>query len=242
MPRNGLPYFPLDVDDYLEDEAVILMSAEAEGCYIRLLCRSWKSKTPGVIKAALVGELCGLHRIAEPARERVLGELARAFVVTDESWTQRRMVAEWRRAHTLYESRKRGARNTNSRNDVTRSPHAERTLSAPLSARSPRVGVGVGVENLSQNTSAGAPENPAAPPPLISLPLRDGTAFHVTPAMVATWDRVFPDVAVMQTLREMFSWLEANPSRRKTRAGAKRFVTAWLLREQNNPPRFQKGH
>jgi uncharacterized protein YdaU (DUF1376 family) len=145
MARNGLPYMPLDVDDYLEDEAVIGMSAEAEGCYIRLLCRSWKSKEPGVIPAVLVHELSGLHRVGETERERVLGELSAAFNVSESAWTQKRMQVEWKRANELYKAKKRGALMTNQAKEITRSPHAERTLTATLSERTPGVGLGVGV-------------------------------------------------------------------------------------------------
>jgi len=145
MARNGLPYMPLDVDDYLEDEAVIGMSAEAEGCYIRLLCRSWKSKEPGVIPSGLVHELSGLHRVGETERERVLGELSAAFNVSESAWTQKRMQVEWKRANELYKAKKRGALMTNQAKEITRSPHAERALTATLSARTPGVGVGVGV-------------------------------------------------------------------------------------------------
>lgn len=167
MGRNGLPYFPLDVDDYLEDEAVVLMSAEAEGCYIRLLCRSWKSKTPGRIPLALIPELCGLHRVPDSHRDRVLKEIERAFTVTPDGWTQRRMTVEYRRAESLYESRKRGAGKTNAGNNVTRSPRAERTLSGPVSARSPGVGVGVGVDSDSERLltlNPILPARPATPP------------------------------------------------------------------------------
>ena len=252
MPRNGLPYFPLDVDDYLEDEAVVAMSAEAEGCYIRLLCRSWKSKTPGVINAAIVGELCGIHRVPEIDRERVLSEVSRAFVVDDARWTQRRMMIEFRRAEDIYDARKRGARKTNAGKDIARSPRAERALTDPVSGRSPRVGVGVGVvlpskpesylgshvsrkpDSIPTPARTAVPAS-AAPPPVIELPLRDGTLFPVHQHQVERWQRTFPDVAILATLREMVAWLDANPTRRKTRRGAARFVIGWLMREQNRP-------
>jgi len=74
-----------------------------------------------------------------------------------------------------------------------------------------------------------------APVPVIELPLRDGTLFPVYPHQIARWVRTFPDVLVLDTLREMAAWLDANPGRRKTRRGCPRFVTGWLLREQDTP-------
>ena len=37
----------------------------------------------------------------------------------------------------------------------------------------------------------------------------------------------------MQQFREMKKWCEDNPSKRKTKAGIKRFVNSWLAREQD---------
>jgi uncharacterized protein YdaU (DUF1376 family) len=247
------------VDDYLEDEAVMLMSAEAEGCYIRLLCKSWKSKTPGVIKADLVPVMCGLYRVPEIDRERVLGELSRAFDI-DNSWTQKRMVQEWSRANNIYKGRKLGARKTNDSKHV----HAERALSVrlacaerPLSVRSPRVGVGVGVGESQVKESVGrselvgnrestpvaaAPASAPGSPPVVLIPLRGGTEFPVTLDHVKRWEVTFPGVIVTETLREMAAWAEANPERRKTRKGALRFITGWLMREQDKHDRSQNGH
>lgn len=66
----------------------------------------------------------------------------------------------------------------------------------------------------------------------ISLPLRDGREFPVSAKLVAEFDPLYPAVDVPQTLREMRGWLIGNPSRRKTRRGIMRFITAWLQGEQ----------
>jgi len=97
MPANRLPYFPFHVDDYLSDGAVMRMSAEAEGCYIRLLCRSWKSETPGVVPDDLVSEMGALHRVEDP--EKVKRQLSVAFDTESAPgyWIQKRMVVEYRK-------------------------------------------------------------------------------------------------------------------------------------------------
>lgn len=70
-------------------------------------------------------------------------------------------------------------------------------------------------------------------PPVISLPLNDGTFFDVSENDRAKWSQLYPSVDVMQQLRNMSGWCDANPAKRKTRGGIKRFITAWLAREQD---------
>lgn len=70
-------------------------------------------------------------------------------------------------------------------------------------------------------------------PPVISLPLNDGTFFNVSENDRAKWSQLYPNVDVLQQLRNMAGWCDANPSKRKTRNGIKRFITSWLAREQD---------
>lgn len=70
-------------------------------------------------------------------------------------------------------------------------------------------------------------------PPVISLPLNDGTFFNVSENDRTKWSQLYPNVDVLQQLRNMAGWCDANPTKRKTRGGIKRFITAWLAREQD---------
>lgn len=70
-------------------------------------------------------------------------------------------------------------------------------------------------------------------PPVISLPLNDGTFYDVSENDRAKWSQLYPNVDVLQQLRNMAGWCDANPTKRKTRGGIKRFITAWLAREQD---------
>lgn len=70
-------------------------------------------------------------------------------------------------------------------------------------------------------------------PPVISLPLNDGTFFDVLENDRSKWSQLYPNVDVLQQLRNMAGWCDANPTKRKTRGGIKRFITAWLAREQD---------
>ncbi len=50
---------------------------------------------------------------------------------------------------------------------------------------------------------------------------------------VIAWQRAFPAVNVHQELMAMESWCDANPAKRKTKQGIKRFVNSWLTKAQN---------
>lgn len=70
-------------------------------------------------------------------------------------------------------------------------------------------------------------------PPVVSLPLNDGSEFGVCRAQVLEWEALYPAVDVEQQLRAMRGWLLSNPAKRKTRRGVARFVNGWLAREQD---------
>lgn len=70
-------------------------------------------------------------------------------------------------------------------------------------------------------------------PPVITLPLNDGSEFAVSQVQCTEWQGLYPAVDVLQQLRNMRGWLLSNPDRRKTKRGIKRFITGWLSREQD---------
>lgn len=74
---------------------------------------------------------------------------------------------------------------------------------------------------------------PPPDPPVFSLPLNDKSEWPILREQIGQWQELYPAVDVMQQLRNMRGWLEANPRRRKTRNGISRFVTGWLSREQD---------
>ena len=47
------------------------------------------------------------------------------------------------------------------------------------------------------------------------------------------WSKAYPAVDVFQELRAMESWLDANPTKRKTKRGIKSFIVRWLGKAQN---------
>lgn len=71
--------------------------------------------------------------------------------------------------------------------------------------------------------------------PVISLPLNDKTDYPITHSDINEWSVLYPAVNIMQELRKMRGWLDANPTRKKTQKGIRRFINSWLSREQDKP-------
>ena len=86
--------------------------------------------------------------------------------------------------------------------------------------------------------SCAEPETVSAPP-IISIILNDKTFFDVSPEDYNRWCELYPAVNVMQELRKMSSWSTDNPKRRKTKSGIRRFINAWLSKEQDKGGQYR---
>ena len=73
----------------------------------------------------------------------------------------------------------------------------------------------------------------ASTPPAIFLPLNDGTEYPVSEEQCQEWAGLYPAVDVIQQLRQMKGWLDANPAKRKTKRGVNAFIVRWLAKEQD---------
>ena len=55
----------------------------------------------------------------------------------------------------------------------------------------------------------------------------------ITQSYVLELAELYPAVDIMQELRAMKGWCDANPRKRKTAGGMKRFINAWISKVQN---------
>lgn len=67
---------------------------------------------------------------------------------------------------------------------------------------------------------------------IISFILKDNSEFKVTEDIYNEYKQLYPDINIMQELRSLKAWCISNPSKRKTRKGALRFINSWFLRRQ----------
>jgi hypothetical protein len=126
------------------------------------------------------------------------------------------------------------------------SANGRRLLAEPSPSPRPRIGVewsgleSIGVEGNGGDT-CGETAEPSSPPPTDDAPLLtypcDGrpTSWHLTPSQLAEWQALFPALCVLDECKAALAWIDANPAKRKTANGMKRFLASWLARSQNRP-------
>lgn len=102
----------------------------------------------------------------------------------------------------------------------------------PESESNPNLNPNLNPNPKEANASCAKPQS-GSTPPVICLPLNDGTEYLVSQEQCHEWAGLYPAVDVIQQLRNMRGWLIGNPDRRKTKRGILRFVTGWLSKEQD---------
>ena len=65
------------------------------------------------------------------------------------------------------------------------------------------------------------------------IPLLGGEEFEVRESFAAELTRLYPNVDIPATLRQMRGWCIGNPTKLKTPRGIKKFITGWCERDQN---------
>jgi hypothetical protein len=81
-------------------------------------------------------------------------------------------------------------------------------------------------EAISKETSVAQALHPTA------LPLREGQELKIPESLISEWAQTYPKVDVPATIKEMRAWCLSNPSRKKTKRGALRFINQWLRTAQ----------
>lgn len=74
---------------------------------------------------------------------------------------------------------------------------------------------------------------------MITIPLHDNTEFLITKPMINEWRGLYPNVDVLQVLRNIRGWNLVNTKKRKTKSGILKHINSWLAKEQNS---FRPDH
>lgn len=67
---------------------------------------------------------------------------------------------------------------------------------------------------------------------IIGIPLQNNDVFIAGKMDIHIWKKTYPNIDVLQELRQICAWNEANPSERKTRSQILRHINTWLAKEQ----------
>lgn len=87
-------------------------------------------------------------------------------------------------------------------------------------------------KNIAQSDKAAhVPTSPS----VLTITLNDHSEYPIYQDQVDEWAKLYPNVDILQELRKMKGWCNANPTKRKTKRGIMRFINSWLSREQDKP-------
>lgn len=64
--------------------------------------------------------------------------------------------------------------------------------------------------------------------------LKDGRYWEADPEDIIQWQRAYTDIDCFAEINAAACWCEANPSKRKTQRGVKKFLNSWLKRAQDS--------
>lgn len=67
---------------------------------------------------------------------------------------------------------------------------------------------------------------------ILSIPLKNQKEFVINPKLAEEWKMLYPGIDVLQTLRNIVGWNQANPSKRKTEQEILKHIHSWFAREQ----------
>lgn len=88
-------------------------------------------------------------------------------------------------------------------------------------------------ENTTQSADGPTSENDLGPV-CGQMILKSGEYYPVYESQITEWEKTYQALDVVYQLKAMKAWLEANPVKRKTKAGMPRFINAWLNRAMTN--------
>jgi uncharacterized protein YdaU (DUF1376 family) len=241
------------------------MTPEQRGYLFALLCEAWLSEPKGYIpmNRDMIWKMAGAD--SKEKFEASSGPVLELFEQAGERYWYRKLVDQDENIRQVSQSRsdagKSGARsrwqshnaedgkshntedgkshNTeDGKSHNTEDGKSHNTEDGKLIAD---LDVDTDIDTEKTNTSCAKPQSGSAPAPtrsalIIDLPLNDKTEHSVYEADVAEYGKLYPAVDISQQLRNMRGWLLSNPRNRKTRDGIKRFIAAWLQKEQNKAP------
>lgn len=65
------------------------------------------------------------------------------------------------------------------------------------------------------------------------IPMVGGEEFEVRQSFATELERLYPNVDIPATLKQMRGWCIGNPTKTKTPRGIRKFITGWCDRDQN---------
>lgn len=227
------PFMQLYVSDYLGDTRHL--SCEQHGAYLLLLMTMWNAG------GALPDDDAKLARIVclSVKKWRAIREDVLSFFDTENgALSHGRLSKELQKSESKSQSRaSAGAEGGRAKALKDKAAKVANATVLPQHLPDTRY------QKESEGSNEPSSPEPGKPAPVavVGLPTVSDGDFPIFEADVAEWSKAFPAVDVRQQLAVMRQWLVANPTKRKTKRGMKRFAVQWLDRRQNAGTAVQPG-
>lgn len=228
-----LPYVKWYQDDFLG--GVRGMKAAEVGVYTVLLMEMYARGEALNMSNDRLARLCGIDKRAFLDILEMLIEEGKIIRLNCGLWNERCENAFRSRTKMFEvnsEAGKKSAEKRNKNNGKIQRPFNDRSTTVQPSSEAQ-------IYNTSSVPSLVCSEPKNSPPSqpekkvAIELLATKNEVVKITFDEARQWQADFPAVDVPQQLREIRSWLGANPSRRKTARGMRRFIVTWLGKEQD---------
>ena len=261
--KDGVDYFPKNTDFYQDDKVRLLRARfGAKGMYLLdyLLCDlygkngyfiEWNEN-----KCFLVSDGAGCGCDSGFVKEFVIGCLQCSFFdkrvfnvfgVLTSSGIQRRYIRMFNSRDEIQIYEEYFLLDINNKKDVPKSVLDKLTFNSlkstenpdkstenpDKSTENPQSKVNKNKRNIKEINNICSEQDEPAREPAISLILNDKSLFPIYAEDIAFWTESFPAVNVSVELKKIAAWLDANPTKRKTKNGMKRFVVNWLSKTQD---------
>lgn len=218
------PWMPLYVADYLADTSHL--NCAESGAYLHLIMHYWQ-------RGSLPNDPRKLASIARATPEQwysMSDTIAEFFGV---GWTHARIDRELEETRKAYERRAlAGKKGGNAKASNAKAMPQQCSSNHNHNHK---------IEDIGANAPISPEPAKAAPAVVIGLPTVSDGDYPVSESDIAEWASAFPAVDVPQQLAVARQWLIANPTRRKTKRGMRKFIVSWLDRRQNSGPAPQRS-
>lgn len=221
---------PFYVADYLADTGHL--STTEHGAYLLLIMHYWQ-------RGGLPCDDAKLASIARASLEQWQGMRVTLAELFGDGWKHPRIDKELEKSQIAYEKRALagkagGTAKAAKSSNATAMPDQKASNALPTT-------ITTTFKKEGANAPISSEPEKSAPSAVAILPTVSEGDVPVFEADIDEWAKAFPAVDVRQQLAVMRSWLLANPTKRKTKRGMRKFVVAWLDRKQNAgtapPPR-----
>ena len=223
----ALPYMQFHIAEYLADTSHL--STEEHGAYLLLIFNYWQRGKP---LDNSNGRLANVARLSNERWTNVERSLREFFAIKEDIWTHHRIErdlaavnAKCEQARNARSQRKNYGRSTDVVTPVQLEANDKKRIEEEENKNREK--------ELKALTST-ADAVPASRRKLLgTLPLNDGSDWEIYSLDADELQKLYPAVDVLQEFRSMKGWLIGNPTNLKTRRGIKRFISAWLDKEQD---------